>query len=107
MEACCLKSVQTKAPCQFQRPDLVGSTSNSIWRSKRYAASPPNILRVKKVGCSTNASRIHSCLNVFIFESRGAGNDVNPDWIIAPIAAPKHAAPGAAVGRTGLIRIHI
>src|SRR6185369_8117293 len=46
-------------------PVFVGSTSTSIWRSKRYAARPPNIRFVKKVEWPSNASSTHSLSNVF------------------------------------------
>src|SRR5436190_3983678 len=61
----CSKPVHTSTPCHFQRPVFVGSTSTSIWRSWRYAASPPNIRLVKNDGRPANASRIHSWSNVF------------------------------------------
>src|SRR6187397_1980715 len=71
MAACCSRSVQISTPCHFQRPVFVGSTSTSICRSWRYAASPPNILFVKNVGRPAKGSRIHSLSNVFKGSSFG------------------------------------
>src|SRR5215468_11569727 len=97
-------------PCHFQRPVFVGSTSTSIWRACRYAARPPNIRFVKKLGPAENASKIHSLSNDFMRGSLALYSPANS----APTGAPggldgvqpaiSHRSGTSALSRRLLVR---